>query len=151
MSAHAHRLHSFAPTHNNNGVYRSVAFIAFIAMDAAYANTRDEVLAFFSTSLEAGLSDTAVTANRVRFGRNELPAEDATPFWKLVLKQFDDLLVKILIVAAVVDLAIALSNGEGGAGAFVEPGVIVLILVANATVGVVTETNAESAIEELRG
>jgi len=119
-------------------------------MDAAYANTRDEVLAFFSTSLEAGLSDTAVTANRVRFGRNELPAEDATPFWKLVLKQFDDLLVKILIVAAVVDLAIALSNGEGGAGAFVEPGVIVLILVANATVGVVTETNAESAIEELK-
>jgi P-type Ca2+ transporter type 2A len=73
-----------------------------------------------------------------------------TPFWKLVLKQFDDLLVKILIVAAAVDLLIALANGEGGAGAFVEPAVIVLILVANAAVGVVTETNAEKAIEELK-
>ena len=54
-----------------------------------------------------------------------------TPFWRLVLKQFDDLLVKILIVAAVVDLLIALASGEGGWGAFVEPGVIVLILLAN--------------------
>ena len=39
-----------------------------------------------------------------------------TPFWKLVLKQFDDYLVKILIAAAVVDLVIALLNGERGAG-----------------------------------
>ena len=66
------------------------------------------------------------------------------------MKQFDDLLVKILIVAAVVDLVIALANGESGVGAFVEPAVIVLILVANATVGVITETNAEAAIEELK-
>jgi len=55
-----------------------------------------------------------------------------------------------LIAAAVIDLLIALSNGEHGASAFVEPGVIILILVANATVGVVTETNAEAAIEELK-
>jgi Cation transporter/ATPase, N-terminus len=39
-----------------------------------------------------------------------------TPFWKLVLKQFDDYLVKVLIAAAVVDLIIALVNGERGAG-----------------------------------
>jgi Ca2+ transporting ATPase len=119
-------------------------------METAYANTADEVLAFFPTSLTSGLADTSVAANRTRFGRNELPVEEKTPFYKLVLKQFDDLLVKILIAAAVVDLIIALSNGETGAAAFVEPGVIVLILVANATVGVVTETNAESAIEELK-
>jgi hypothetical protein len=38
---------------------------------------------------------------------------------------------QILIVAAVVDLVIALASGERGFGAFVEPSVIVLILVAN--------------------
>lgn len=119
-------------------------------MESAYANTAEEVLAFFPTSLTSGLVDSSVAANRTRFGRNELPDEEKTPFYKLVLKQFDDLLVKILIAAAVVDLIIALSNGETGVAAFVEPGVIVLILVANATVGVVTETNAESAIEELK-
>jgi Cation transporter/ATPase, N-terminus len=64
-------------------------------------------------------------------GRNELPPDEGIPFWKLVLKQFDDLLVKILIAAAVVDFLIALANGEYGPGAFVEPGVIILILIAN--------------------
>lgn len=45
------------------------------------------------------------------------------PFWKLVLKQFDDLLVKILIVAAVVSFLLALINGETGVTAFLEPSV----------------------------
>ena len=45
------------------------------------------------------------------------------PFWKLILKQFDDLLVKILIVAAVVSFLLALINGETGIIAFLEPSV----------------------------
>lgn len=46
-----------------------------------------------------------------------------TPFWKLVLKQFDDLLVKILIAAAIVSFVLALVNGETGLIAFLEPSV----------------------------
>ena len=44
-----------------------------------------------------------------------------TPFWKLILKQFDDFLVKILIVAAIVSFLLALINGETGLSAFLEP------------------------------
>lgn len=40
-----------------------------------------------------------------------------------MLKQFDDLLVKILIVAAIVSFFLALVNGETGFTAFVEPAV----------------------------
>lgn len=44
-------------------------------------------------------------------------------FWKLVLKQFDDLLVKILIAAAIVSFVLALINGDTGLTAFLEPSV----------------------------
>lgn len=119
-------------------------------MEDAFARDASEVLRLLNVDPGVGLSDAEVSEARAKHGSNEQPAEKGTPFWKLVLKQFDDLLVKILIVAAAVDFGIALVNGESGANAFVEPGVIVMILVANATVGVVTETNAEKAIEELK-
>ncbi|KAK9807547.1 hypothetical protein WJX72_002231 [[Myrmecia] bisecta] len=119
-------------------------------MEDAYAQDVDTVLSHFVVRIDAGLSEEEVLKARLLYGRNELAPDEGTPFWKLVLKQFDDLLVKILIAAAVVDFVIALLNGERGLSAFVEPGVIIAILIANATVGVITETNAEKAIEELK-
>jgi len=32
---------------------------------------------------------------RAQYGRNELLPDEGTPLWKLILKQFDDLLVKV--------------------------------------------------------
>ncbi|GFR45197.1 hypothetical protein Agub_g6588, partial [Astrephomene gubernaculifera] len=119
-------------------------------MNNAHEVEATQVAAYFNVDLNVGLSDTDVFKARSRYGRNELAPEEATPLWKLILKQFDDLLVKILLAAAVADFVIAMSDGEGVLGALVEPFVIVLILVANATVGVVTERNAEQAIEELK-
>lgn len=119
-------------------------------MEDAYAKDVGQILDFFGVDMEQGLSDPQVSQYRVKYGRNELPPEEGTPFWKLVLKQFDDLLVKILIASAVISFLLAVANGESGFAAFLEPAVILLILAANATVGVVTETNAEKAIEELK-
>lgn len=127
-----------------------VIFDAGSSMNDAHCRSVEEVLAHFAVRGDSGLTDSEVTQARAIHGRNELASEKGPPFWKLVLKQFDDLLVKILIVAAVVDFLIALANGESGISAFLEPGVIILILIANATVGVITETNAEAAIEELK-
>lgn len=46
-----------------------------------------------------------------------------TPLWKLILRQFDDLLVKILIAAAIVSFLLAVIDGETGLTAFLEPSV----------------------------
>ncbi|XP_075641211.1 calcium-transporting ATPase 3, endoplasmic reticulum-type [Castanea sativa] len=119
-------------------------------MEDAYARSVTEVLDFFRVDPRKGLSDDQVVRHARIFGKNVLPEEKRTPFWKLVLKQFDDLLVKILIAAAIVSFILALINGETGLTAFLEPSVILMILAANAAVGVITETNAEKALEELR-
>ena len=97
----------------------------------SWSQDTDAVLASHNVTLAKGLSSTQVEKLRAEYGSNELEQEEGTPLWKLVLQQFDDLLVKILLAAAVIDFVLAASSGESWAAALVEPSVIVLILVAN--------------------
>ncbi|VDO66242.1 unnamed protein product [Schistosoma mattheei] len=106
-------------------------------METAFSKTVDEVLNHFDSDPETGLSDDQVKKQTAKFGPNELPAEESKAIWQLVLEQFDDLLVKILLLAAIISFVLALfEENEESISAFVEPLVILLILVANAVIGV---------------
>ncbi|GAB0094884.1 Calcium-transporting ATPase sarcoplasmic/endoplasmic reticulum type [Sergentomyia squamirostris] len=120
-------------------------------MEDGHAKSVDEVLNYFNVDPERGLTLDAVKTNQNRYGPNELPTEEGKTLWQLVLEQFDDLLVKILLLAAIISFVLALfEEHEDSFTAFVEPFVILLILIANAVVGVWQERNAESAIEALK-
>ncbi|XP_035379579.1 sarcoplasmic/endoplasmic reticulum calcium ATPase 1 isoform X3 [Electrophorus electricus] len=120
-------------------------------MENAHTQEATACLAHFSVSESTGLAPDQVKKNLAKYGYNELPAEEGKSIWELVLEQFEDLLVRILLLAACISFVLAwFEEGEETVTAFVEPFVILLILIANAVVGVWQERNAESAIEALK-
>eukprot|EP00033_Pygsuia_biforma_P001289 GCRY01001456.1.p1 GENE.GCRY01001456.1~~GCRY01001456.1.p1 ORF type:complete len:1025 (-),score=253.77 GCRY01001456.1:129-3125(-) len=120
-------------------------------MNDSHSREASEILKFFGTSENSGLTPQQVQKNADLYGRNELPPEEKTPMWKLILQQFEDQMVIILLFAAVVSFVLAFFEAEEDQlSAFVESLVIVLILAANATIGVIQESNAEKAIEALK-
>lgn len=69
-------------------------------MKAPWAVTVDTAAEAFDVDLSVGLSNEEVAERRERHGWNELQKEPATPLWRLVLAQFDDMLVKVRIYVA---------------------------------------------------
>lgn len=130
-------------TENGNSQSGVVAF-------PAWAKPVHECVAEYEADLQSGLSSAEARRRLEKFGFNELEKQAGHPLWKLVLEQFDDMLVKILLAAAAISFVLAYAeNHDGSAAAFVEPLVILTILVINAVVGVWQESNAERALEAL--
>ncbi|XP_023126264.2 ATPase sarcoplasmic/endoplasmic reticulum Ca2+ transporting 1, like isoform X2 [Amphiprion ocellaris] len=120
-------------------------------MENAHTKTPAECLAYFGVNENTGLSPDQFKKNLDKYGYNELPAEEGKSIWELIIEQFEDLLVRILLLAACISFVLAwFEEGEETVTAFVEPFVILLILIANAVVGVWQERNAEDAIEALK-
>ncbi|KAK7969527.1 calcium-transporting ATPase activity/catalytic [Apiospora saccharicola] len=119
-------------------------------MDDAFAKSTEGVLAYFQVDAAKGLTDGQVIDQRTKHGKNSIAEEPPTPLWELILEQFKDQLVLILLGSAAVSFVLALFEEEGGWSAFVDPAVILTILILNAVVGVSQESSAEKAIAALQ-
>ena len=107
----------------------------------AHSKSIDEVVHSLQTSVIDGLS-VAEAQNRLqRLGANELSERSRPGFLALLLNQFNNFLVIILIVAALVSLAL---------GEYVDAIAIMVIVLLNAVVGVIQESKAEEALAALK-
>jgi len=105
-----------------------------------YYLKKEEVLKRLKTS-QSGLSEEEAAKRIEEYGLNEIPRKKRFSALKILLKQFADPLVLILIVAVVI---------SGLLGEFLDAVAIIIIVVINSAVGFGQEYKAEKAIELLR-
>jgi len=101
----------------------------------------EDVVETFETDLETGLTPEEAQARFEQHGPNELVEAPRPGFWQLLLRQFQDFLILILIAAAGVSFLL---------GETIEAGAILAIVVLNAVLGVVQENKAEEALAALK-
>ncbi len=106
----------------------------------------EEVEKVLDTS-EEGLSDAEAAARLAKYGKNNLRQNKQKGIWKMIWEQLTDVMVIILIIAAVFSLVMSFfEDGEGLA----ESIVIFVVIILNATIGVIQEKKAANALEALK-
>ncbi|MFI8305016.1 cation-translocating P-type ATPase [Streptomyces sp. NPDC085927] len=90
----------------------------------------------------AGLSSDEAARRLAEHGPNQLDEAPREPRWRAFLRQFQDLLIIILLVAAVVSLVVSQE--------WETPIAIAVVVLLNATIGFVQESRAEAALDALR-
>jgi Ca2+-transporting ATPase len=107
-----------------------------------------DVLNEFRVLDSQGLSNEDAAARLALYGPNELPKAVTKPLWRLILEQFDDKLVQILLGVAA--LSSVLAYLENDTQAVTEPVIILSILIINAAVGVLQSRSAEASLDALK-
>lgn len=95
---------------------------------------------------EEGLSDEEAAARLKKYGKNVLREVKPKSIWKMIAEQLSDIMVIILFIAMIFSLVMHFIDGEGLAEAIV----ILVVIVVNATVGVIQEKKAADALEALK-
>lgn len=99
-----------------------------------------ETLAELQTDPKQGLDNKEAAKRQEQYGKNVLPTESGTSLFKLILSQFTDLMVMILIVSAIISFFL---------GDVKDVVVIMVIVILNALLGTYQEYRAEQALAAL--
>lgn len=111
--------------------------------DLFYTQNKEQVLSSLETSLD-GLSSNEANQRLVTYGRNELDEGEKRTLLAKFLDQFKDLMIIILVAAA---LLTVITEGTHG---LTDAVIILAVVILNAAFGVYQEGQAEAAIEALK-
>ncbi len=110
---------------------------------------REDVLNELSSDSEKGLTAAKAEELLRKYGPNKLNEKKKKTMVQRFFDQFKDVMILILIAAAVISFVVACV--EGNPKEFFEPVLILLIVVLNAVMGVMQESKAEKALDALKG
>ena len=114
---------------------------------------KDVIIENLSTDASNGLSSKEAAARLEKYGANRLREKKKKTMLQRFGEQFKDVMIIILLLAAAVSTGIVIyeiSQGHGSAKEFFEPGLILLIVILNAIMGVIQESKAEKALDALK-
>ncbi|RAQ30031.1 calcium-translocating P-type ATPase, PMCA-type [Hydrogeniiclostridium mannosilyticum] len=113
-----------------------------------HSETKDAVLGELSSNAESGLTAGQVSEKLAKHGYNKLREKKKKTNLQRFFDQFKDVMILILIAAAVVSFVIACVGHDPME--FFEPVLILLIVVLNAVMGMLQESKAEKALDALK-
>ena len=110
-----------------------------------FNKTFKEVEKELETDLEKGLNKEKVEERQEKYGFNELQQVAKKSLFQRFLEQFKDFSIIVLIIAAVVSGFVGVSQGEG----ITDTIIILIVVLANAIIGIAQESKAEKSLEAL--
>jgi Ca2+-transporting ATPase len=106
-----------------------------------YKKKKEEVIKELNTDREKGLNDNEVSQRLRKYGKNEFKEEKKKGIFKLIFEQINDVMIYILIAAAVASASL---------GEISDAIIIAIVIILNAFIGIIQEKKAEEAIKELK-
>lgn len=100
-----------------------------------------ELLKLLGTDVDSGLNEEEVAKRQEKFGANELPEPKKDPALIKFFKHFNDVLIYVLLAAAIVTLFL---------GHYIDTAVILMVVVINAIIGYIQQNKAEKALDSIR-
>lgn len=109
--------------------------------------SKEELRRKLKSNFERGLKKEEAEARLEEFGKNILSQKKKENILIKFIKQFNDFMIIILIIAAVISGVMAKIDGTGD---YIESIIIIAIVVFNAIMGLVQESKAEKSLEALK-
>ena len=115
---------------------------------SSHTKTVKEIIEQYKSNEVSGLSLATVAEQKAKYGPNKLKEKKKKGMLSRFFDQFKDVMILILIAAAIVSFVIVCV--ESNWGELFEPALILLIVIINAIMGVVQESKAEKALDALQ-
>lgn len=113
-------------------------------MKEDYKKSDIELFDEYKTNIN-GLSENEATERLKKYGLNQLEQRKKESKIKIFLRQFNDLMVILLIIAAILSIFVSLLQGDS----IIDSVIIVVIVIVNAVLSFIQEIKSDMAIEEL--